>query len=134
MAVRARVAAVVTAVLGVATGIALVFAPLGSRCTATTSARPGEPASLEPMRCEPSRLFDVQSEWWPMPALALIVWSAAPLLAVVGVWTHRMWLVTAALVVEATVIISFGAAPLYVPFVLLPLLATWILARRRAII
>ncbi len=44
----------------------------------------------------------MQSVWWPMPALALAVWSLAPLLAVAGAWTRSMSLVTLALVLEAT--------------------------------
>ncbi|HEX9437744.1 MAG TPA: hypothetical protein VGA16_11385 [Candidatus Limnocylindria bacterium] len=62
---------------------------------------------------------------------ALAVWSLAPLLAVAGVWTRSMSLVTLALalVLEATSVISFGAGPIYIPIVLLPLTITWALAR-----
>ena len=128
----ARVAAIVTAGLGIATGLALVYAPLGTSCTVTAvPAAPGEPAvSSAPMRCTPSRLIDHQKEWWPLPGIALFVWSLAPLLAVAGIWSRRLWLVTLALVLETTVVISFGAGPLYVPLVLAPLALTWVLARR----
>jgi hypothetical protein len=128
----ARVAALVTVFLGVATGLFFVYGPTGTRCTITGVARPGEPVVTSPQRCETTRMIDVQGQWWPMPGVALIVWSLAPVLAVAGVWSARLWLVTLALAMEATVLISFGAGPLYIPFVLLPLAITWFIARRAA--
>jgi hypothetical protein len=67
---------------------------------------------------------------WPMPLLALVLWSLAPLLAVLGVWSERPWLAAVALIVEMSSIISFGVGPYYLPFVAVPLALTWILAQR----
>jgi len=75
------------------------------RCTTGTIGQtgPGQPVvTLAPARCESTSLAEMQSVWWPMPALALAVWSLAPLLAVAGAWTRSMSLVTLALVLEAT--------------------------------
>ena len=129
-----RVAASVTLLLGVAAGLYLLFGETGMRCTAVTIGQTGIGQPVEtfaPGRCEGTRMVDVQTVW-PMPLLALAVWSFAPALAVAGVWPARvrMGLVTAALVIEATSILSFGAAPVYVPLVLVPLVITWVLARR----
>jgi hypothetical protein len=69
-----------------------------------------------------------------MPFLAVVVWSIAPLIGYVGV-RRRMAgqsggtaLIILALVLEGTVLISFGAAPFFAPFVLLPLLISTALA------
>lgn len=129
----ARAAAVITAILGVGTGLFVLFGPTGTRCTATSIGQsgPGEAiTTLVPMRCETTRMVDVQAVW-PMPLLALAVWSLAPLLAVLGAWSGRQRLVTVALVIEVTSILSFGAGPYYVPFVVVPLAITWFLARRQ---
>ena len=62
-----------------------------------------------------------------MPFLAVAVWSTAPLIGYVGVRRRLAGqsggtaLVVLSLVLEATVLISFGAAPFFAPFVLLPL-------------
>jgi hypothetical protein len=135
-AMGARVASLVTSVLGVATGLFLLFGQTGMRCTAATIGQTGiggPVVTLAPSLCESTRMVDVQPVW-PMPLLALAVWSLAPLLALAGTWTRpvRTGLVTAALIIEATSIMSFGAGPLYVPFVLAPLAITWILVRRTA--
>lgn len=131
----ARIASLITAVLGMATGLYLLFGETGMRCTATLGqSGPGQPVStFAPGSCESTRMIDVQSVW-PMPLLALTVWSLAPLLALAGVWSRpvRTGLVTAAVIIEATSIMSFGAGPMYVPFVLVPLVLTWVLARRAA--
>ena len=129
-----RLAAAITAFLGVAAGLYLLFGETGMRCTATTIGQTGIGQPVEtfaPGRCTSTRMVDVQTVW-PMPLLAFAVWSFAPALAVAGVWPARvrMGLVTAALVIEATSILSFGAAPVYVPLVLVPLAITGVLARR----
>lgn len=127
----ARAAALITATLGIATGLFLLYGPTGMSCTAIEigQAGPGQPVTTFAPSCEQTRMVDVQPVW-PMPLLALAVWSLAPLLAVAGAWSGRTWLVTAAVVIEATSILSFGAGPLYVPFVLVPLAITWVLVRR----
>jgi hypothetical protein len=69
-----------------------------------------------------------------MPLLAIAVWSLAPLVSYIGVRRKVAGqdggtaLVMLALVLEATVLISFGAAPFFAPFVLLPLLISTALA------
>jgi uncharacterized membrane protein YoaK (UPF0700 family) len=71
---------------------------------------------------------------WPLPSLAVAVWSVAPLIGYVGVRRKMAGeasgtaLVILALVLEASVLISFGAAPFFVPFVLLPLVISTALA------
>jgi hypothetical protein len=134
--VNVRVVAAITALLGIAAGLYLLFGETGVRCTAATIGQTaiGQPVeTLAPGRCVSTRMIDVQPVW-PMPLLAFAVWSLAPLLAVAGTWQlpPRMSLVTTALVVEATSLISFGAAPVYVPLVLVPLAITWVLARSAA--
>lgn len=128
----ARVASAITAALGAATGLFVLFGPTGMRCSIATIGQTGvgQPVTtLAPALCEATSMVEIQPVW-PMPLLALALWSLAPLIAVAGVWSGRLWLVTVALVVEASAIVSFGAGPYYLPFVLLPLALTWVLARR----
>jgi hypothetical protein len=130
--VIARVASVITACLGVVTGAFVLFGPTYTRCSFGTIGQTGigQPVvTLAPARCETFSLVESQPVW-PMPLLALAVWSFVPLLGVVGVWSGRPWLVAFALIVEASSIISFGVGPYYVPFVAVPLALTWALARR----
>ncbi len=128
----ARLASVITVAIGVATGLWILFGPTGMRCSSATIGQtgPGEPVrTLAPAYCESTRMADIQPVW-PMPLLALAVWSLAPVLGVVGVWNGRTWLVALALGIEASSIISFGAGPYYLTFVFAPLALTWVLARR----
>jgi hypothetical protein len=124
----AVIAAVVVAGLGIVVGLVFLFAPLGTGCGVTaTSSVPGVSATPGPEMCQSYSLVQVQPVW-PMPLLAVIVWSLAPTVTAIGL-VRRLrrrasgtaWII-AGLVAEGTVLISFGAAPLYVPFVLLPLL------------
>ena len=128
----ARVASLITAALGVATGAYVLFGPTYVQCSMGRIGQTGidQPVvTLEPARCETASLMQIQPVW-PMPLLALAIWSLVPLLAVLGVWSGRMWLVALALVIELTSIISFGVGPYYLPFVAVPLALTWLLARR----
>lgn len=128
----ARVASLITAALGVATGAFVLFGPTYSRCSFATIGQTGigQPVeTLTPAHCDTMSLVQAQSVW-PMPLLALVLWSLAPLLAVLGVWSGRPWLAAVALIVEMSSIISFGLGPYYLPFVAVPLALTWILARR----
>jgi hypothetical protein len=65
---------------------------------------------------------------WPLPFMAIALWSVAPLISYAGVRRKMAGqsggtaLIVVALLLEATVLISFGAAPFFAPFVLLPLL------------
>jgi hypothetical protein len=71
---------------------------------------------------------------WPMPLIAILVWSLAPLIGYVGVRRKMAGrgggtaLIVLALALEATVLVSFGGAPFCAPFVLLPLLITTAIA------
>ncbi|HET6700480.1 MAG TPA: hypothetical protein VFH14_01685 [Gemmatimonadaceae bacterium] len=128
-------AAFVAAVLGIAMGLLFLFAPIHGGCmTTATSTVPGQIATPGPTVCEQGSLFQSQPIW-PLPFLAVAVWSIAPLLSYVGV-RRRMagrggtTLISLALVLEATVLISFGAAPFFAPFVLLPLVISTALALR----
>jgi hypothetical protein len=98
-----------------------------------TSAQPGVLATPGPTICGRQSLIEAQAVW-PMPFLAIAVWSLAPLVGYIGV-RRRMAgqgggtaLIVLGLVLEATVLISFGAAPFFAPFVLLPLLITTTIA------
>lgn len=127
-------AAFVTAVLGVAMGLLFLFAPIQGYCmTTATSTEPGALMTPGPTICGRQSLVERQTIW-PMPFLAVAVWSVAPLISYIGV-RRRMAgngggaaLVVIALLLEATVLISFGAAPFFAPFVLLPLLITTAIA------
>lgn len=142
----ARFAATLAAALGIAIGLFMLFGPTSTGCSIqmTLPTASGAVATQGPLVCETKSLVEVQPIW-PMPLLAIIVWSLAPAVALVGtrqaLGGRRMGLalVVAGLVVEATVVVSFGAAPLYVPFVLAPLIVaaglTWgsLRARRRPV-
>jgi hypothetical protein len=127
-------AAFVSAVLGIAMGLLFLFAPLQGYCQmGVTSTQPGVPATPGPTICERQSLIQAQPVW-PMPFVAIAVWSIAPLLSYVGVrrkvtaQSGGTALIVLALLLEATVLISFGAAPFFAPFVLLPLLITTAIA------
>jgi hypothetical protein len=127
-------AAFVSAGLGIAMGLLFLFAPIQGYCmTTATSTVPGQIATPGPTICGRESLFQAQPIW-PMPFLAVVIWSAAPLICYVGV-RRRMAgrssgtaLIVLALVLEGTVLISFGAAPFFAPFVLLPLIISTTLA------
>ncbi len=68
-----------------------------------------------------------------MPLIAIAVWSLAPVIGYLGVRRKMAGqggtaLIVLALVLEVTVLISFGAAPFFAPFVLLPLVISTALA------
>ena len=74
-----------------------------------------------------------------MPFFAVLVWSLAPVLVYVGILLRLRGrrstgttLVVTGLFLECTVLISFGAAPFFVPLVLLPLAITTTLALKRS--
>ena len=128
----ARIASLITAALGVVTGAFVLFGPTYTRCAFATIGQTGigQPIqTLTPAHCDTMSLVQAQSVW-PMPLLAIALWSLVPLLAVGGVWSGRLWLVAVALIVELSSIISFGVGPYFLPYVAVPLAITWILARR----
>ncbi|MGH2492546.1 MAG: hypothetical protein ACRDF9_13695 [Candidatus Limnocylindria bacterium] len=123
-------AAFVSAALGVAMGLLFLFAPIQGSCTtAATTTQPGVPATLGPTVCGHESLVERQAIW-PLPFLAVAVWSVAPLVGYAGVrrkmagQSNGTALIVLALLLEATVLMSFGAAPFFASFVLLPLLIT----------
>ena len=127
-------AAFVAAVLGIAMGLLFLFAPIQGSCmTTATSTLPGQIATPGPTICTNESLASRQPIW-PLPFLAVAVWSVAPLISYVGVRrktagdANGTALIILALVLEASVLISFGAAPFFVPFVLVPLVISTALA------
>jgi len=127
-------AAFVAAVLGIAMGLLFLFAPIQGGCRVTaTSAVPGQIATPGPTICTNESLVQRQPIW-PLPFLAVAVWSVAPVISYAGVRGRMAGrgsgtaLIVLALALEATVLISFGAAPFFAPFVLLPLLISTALA------
>jgi hypothetical protein len=80
----AIIAAVVVAGLGIAVGLVFLFAPLGTGCSVTaTSSVPGVTATPGPEICQSYSLVQVQPVW-PMPLLAIMVWSLAPSVTAIG--------------------------------------------------
>jgi hypothetical protein len=128
--------AIAVVVLGIVVGVLFLFAPLGTGCsvTATTTA-PGFIATPGPQVCRSYSLVQAQPVW-PMPLLAIVVWSLAPSITAIGLirrlrgrGSGTPWII-AGVVIECTVLISFGAAPFFVRFVLLPLLIVTAVAIR----
>lgn len=100
-----------------------------------TSPTPGVIATPGPQDCRSYSLVEMQPVW-PMPLLAIIVWSLAPSVTAIGLMRRlrgrpsgKAWII-AGLIAEGTVLVSFGAAPLFVPLVLLPLVVVTALAIR----
>ncbi len=134
-------AAFVTAVLGIVLGALFLFAPIHGYCMQSATAvapLPGQtPAPpVTSSMCGTQALWQ-QQEIFPMPFFAVLVWSLAPLVVYLGLryraggerYTGTA-LAIAGFLLECTVLISFGAAPFFVPFVLLPLVVTMVLAFR----
>ncbi len=131
----------VCAVLGVVLGVAFLFAPIHGICTSSVSltapplgSTPGPPATFGPQVCGTEALWQRQPIF-PLPFFAVVVWSLAPVLSYYGVRLRASGVVSVGtlvvvigLVLEATVMISWGAAPFFVPFVFVPLLIATVLA------
>lgn len=131
----------VCAVLGIVLGAAFLFAPIHGICSSGASATamplgatPGPPPTFGPQTCGTEALWQRQPIF-PMPFFAVVVWSLAPLLSYYGVRTRvsgapgvGTLVMVIGLALEATVLISFGAAPFFVPFVFAPLLIATVLA------
>ena len=125
----------VCAVLGIVLGALFLFAPIHGICTSSAGATamppgatPGPPATFGPQVCGFEALWQRQPIV-PLPFFAVLVWSLAPLLSYYGA-RLRVWgdpgigtlVMVVGLVLEATALVSFGAAPFFVPFVFVPLL------------
>jgi hypothetical protein len=127
--VLARLASLISAVLGLTVTAYVLFGPTSTRCSFGTigSSGIGQPVvTLEPARCDTLSLVASQPIW-PMPALALAFWALVPLLGVVGAWRRMPALVLAAVLLEMTAIISFAVGPYYLLMVAPALAVTWIL-------
>ena len=138
-------AAFIPAVIGPVVGALFLFAPIQGYCmmgsiTATPpppGATPGPP-SQGTSSCGSEALWQQQAIF-PMPFFAVLVWSLAPVLVYYGIRLRLgrdprigTALVIAGLVLECTVLISFGAAPFFVPTVLLPLAIATAIALKRS--
>ena len=141
----AQRAVFVSAVIGPVIGALFLFAPIRGICSSTIivtpappGATPGPPATAGPTTCGTEALWQRQPIF-PMPFFAVLVWSLAPVLVYIGIVLRLRGqratgtaLVVAGLVLECTVLISFGAAPFFVPLVLLPLAITTTIALKRS--
>ena len=128
----ARIASFLALAAGVILGWGLLFGPFFYGCTATAVA-PGQ--SPAPQICRGSSLIEVQgTDLFPAPLLWILMWSLAPLLAVIGVWLSarpRVWFIALALLMELTGIISLGGGILFA-VVIEPLLLITLVSSLRA--
>jgi hypothetical protein len=128
----ARIASLLALAAGVILGWGILFGPFFYGCT-TTAVAPGQ--SPAPQVCRGSSLIEIQgNDLFPAPLLWIVMWSLAPLLAVIGVWlssSPRVWLITLALLMELTGIISLGGGILFA-FVIEPLLLVTLVSSLRA--
>ena len=140
----AQQAAFISAALGLAIGALFLFAPIQGGCTTSITATPPPPGatagppSPSVTTCTNQALWQRQ-EIFPMPFLAVLIWSLAPVIVYVGIVLRLRGerasgtaLVVLGLFLVCTVLISFGAAPFFVPLVLLPLALTTAYALRRS--
>lgn len=108
---------------GIATGIYLVFGPTYTDCQSPTITTNG--ATIGTEVCHTASMWQLQGlSGFPAPYGFILLWSFAPLLALTAAWLAprsgpRIVFGSLALVIEASVLISFGAAPLFVPLVLI---------------
>jgi hypothetical protein len=140
----AQRAAFISAVIGPVIGALFLFAPIHGSCISTITG-PGpqvgstpDPATVGPTTCFVEALWQRQ-QLFPMPFFAVLIWSLAPVVVFYGILlrlrgsrSRGTALVIAGLLLECTVLISFGAAPMFVPTVLLPLAITTTIALRRS--
>ena len=128
----ARVASVLALAAGVILGWGILFGPFFYGCTSTTVAPDQTPT---PQVCRGSSLIEVQgSDLFPAPLLWILMWSLAPLLAVIGVWLSRrprIRLIAIALFMELTGVISLGGGFIFA-LVIEPLLLITLIASLRA--
>src|SRR5438093_5317962 len=105
----ARVASVLALAAGVILGWGILFGPFFYGCTSTAVAPDQTPA---PQVCRGSSLIEVQgSDLFPAPLLWILMWSLAPLLAVIGAWLSlrpRIWLIGVALLLAPTAVLRLG--------------------------
>lgn len=117
-------------VTGTAAGLYQVFGPTYAGCQSPVITSTGDVIGREV--CRQASMWELQgSSGFPAPYLFIIIWSLAPILGFAAAWSvgkhgERMWLGGLALAIEASVLISFGAAPFYLPLVFPPVLITFL--------
>jgi hypothetical protein len=117
-------------VTGIGAGLYLVFGPTYVGCRSPIITSTGAVIGREV--CHQASMWELQGfSGFPAPYLFIIIWSLAPILGFVAAWfvpEHgaRRWLGGLALAIEASVLISFGAAPFYLPLVFPPVLITFL--------
>jgi hypothetical protein len=117
-------------VTGIGAGLYLVFGPTYAGCQSPVITSTGDVIGREV--CRQASMWELQGlSGFPAPYLFIAVWSLAPIVGFVAAWfvrEHgaRLWLSGLALGIEASVMISFGAAPFYLPLVFPPVLITFL--------
>ena len=140
----AQRAAFVSAVIGPVIGALFLFAPIQGHLLEHDH-RDSRAAGRDPWSADhPSLGCGTKPHGnarpiFPMPFFAVLVWSLAPVLVYIGILLRLRGLrstgtalVVTGLFLECTVLISFGAAPFFVPLVLLPLAITTTIALKRS--
>ncbi len=117
-------------VTGIAAGLYLVLGPTYAGCQSPVITSTGAVVGREV--CRQASMWELQGfSGFPAPYLFIAVWSLAPILGFAAAWLAatyrtRRWLSGLALAIEASVLISFGAAPFYLPLVFPPVLITFL--------
>ena len=117
-------------VTGIAAGLYLVFGPTYTGCQSPVITSTGAVIAREV--CRQASMWELQGfSGFPAPYLFIVVWSLAPILGFAAAWFaagygSRLWLGGLALAIGASVVISFGAAPFYLPLVFPPVLITFL--------
>ena len=138
-------AAFVSAAIGIAIGVFFLFGPSMSYCQQSVSATipPGGVTPSVPLGTPGPTICGTEALWqaqpiWPMPFLVVLLWSLAPTVSYVGVRLRvarrrdaGAALMALGVVIALSSIISFGAAPLFIPFVFVPTLITTLVAWTR---
>lgn len=133
----------VAAVIGITFGVLFLFAPIHGYCMSSSEIAAVPPGQTPGPPPSPIVSCGVQALWqrqpiFPLPFFAVLVWSLAPSLGYAGARMRATspsrapgtLLLVLGLIIEGTVFISFGAAPLFVPFVFVPQLIATVLALR----
>ena len=131
----------VAAVIGIAVGLLFLFAPIHGICSSSMYVPPASPGAPEPTfgpaTCGVEALWQRQPIF-PMPFVAIAIWSLAPGLAYLGTRMRARrgegvgtLLMAIALFLSFTSVISFGAAPFFIPFVAIPTLVATAIALSR---
>jgi uncharacterized protein YceK len=124
--------------------VLFLFAPIQGGCTTRISMTLPPPGATAGPTAQPVTSCTNEALWqrqpiFPMPFIAVLIWSLAPVIVYLGIILRLRGrrgtgtaLVVVGLLLECTVLISFGAAPYFVPLVLLPLAITTTFALRRS--